>query len=79
MQSKAAARLAEALTPRTELGMTAAELARTLGVTQQAVSQWLKGENIPRADMMRRLEDLTGVPMRDWTEPADSSASEPAA
>lgn len=78
MQSKAAARLAEALTPRTELGMTAAELARTLGVTQQAVSQWLKGENIPRADMMRRLEDLTGVPMRDWTEPAEQPA-EPAA
>lgn len=70
MASKAAARLAEKLKPRTELGMNAAELAAELEVTPQAVSQWLRGENLPRPSTMRRLEELTGIPMQEWMEEA---------
>lgn len=71
MLSKAAARLGEKLKPRTELGMSAADLGRELGVTSQAVSQWLRGDNLPRPEVMRKLQELTGIPMQDWTEPAE--------
>jgi transcriptional regulator with XRE-family HTH domain len=70
MLSKAAVALAEKLEPRTTLGMTAAELARKLGVTPQAVSGWIKGKAVPTPETLRALEDVTGIPMRAWTEPA---------
>lgn len=50
--------------------MNAAELAAELEVTPQAVSQWLRGENLPRPSTMRRLEELTGIPMQEWMEEA---------
>lgn len=60
------------LEPKTQLGVNASELARRLDVTPQAVSAWLKGRATPSTDMLRKLEDETGIPMRDWTEPARS-------
>ena len=70
MLSKAAVALGEKLEPRTALGMTAAELARKLGVSPQAVSGWIKGKAVPAPEKLRALEDVTGIPMRAWTEPA---------
>jgi len=70
MTSKAAVRLAEKLKPKTEIGMTTAELATELKVSVQAVSQWLRGDNLPRPDHMRKLEELTGIAMQEWLEEA---------
>ncbi len=41
-----------------EIGMTQAELARRVGVSQQTVSKWIGGESTPR---LKRLETLAGV------------------
>ena len=71
MLSKAAAALASKLECRTELGMTASELARKLGVTPQAVSGWIRGKAVPGPETLRALEDVTGIPMRAWTEPVE--------
>ena len=54
---------------------TQADLARTLGVTPQAVSQWLDGTKRPTADRMAHLERLYGIPMREWLEPAATSGA----
>lgn len=67
MLSKGAATLYAKLAPQ----MTAAELARRLGVTPQAVSGWIKGKAIPSPKMLRALEDVMGIPMRAWTEPVE--------
>jgi transcriptional regulator with XRE-family HTH domain len=68
MRSKAAGDLAEKVSPKRV--MSAADLARELGVSPQAVSGWIHGRALPSAEYMARLEDLLGIPMRDWTEPA---------
>lgn len=67
MQNRAAQRLAELTKPR---NMSQAELGRQLGVTAQAVNAWIRGGSVPSPDLMAKIEDLTGIPMRDWTEPA---------
>jgi transcriptional regulator with XRE-family HTH domain len=72
MLSKAAVTLSDLLEPKTKLGMTAADLARKLGVTPQAVSGWLKGRATPTPETLRELEDIAGIPMRDWTEGAEA-------
>lgn len=77
MSSKASVRLAKLVAPKTELGLSAAELAKRLGVTRQAVHQWITGKNPPSLEMCRKLEIETGIPMREWTEkvPRRSAAS----
>lgn len=65
--SSAAARLRAAVTP----SMSQAELARKLGVSQQAVSAWLNGVAMPRPEKMAQIEKILGIPMRAWTEPAE--------
>jgi transcriptional regulator with XRE-family HTH domain len=67
MLSKGASALAAKLRPE----VTAAELARKLGVTPQAVSGWIKGRSVPTPEMLSKLEDVTGIPMRAWTEPVE--------
>lgn len=47
--------------------MTQAQLARELDVSAQAVSDWLRGDSLPKPDLMAKIEDLLGVPMRAWT------------
>lgn len=47
--------------------MTQAELARQLEVSPQAVSDWLRGDSVPKPNLMAKIEDLLGVPMRAWT------------
>jgi transcriptional regulator with XRE-family HTH domain len=57
--------LAQAVRPRV---MAPGELAKRLGVSPQAVSGWVTGKSKPAPDVMARLEDLLGIPMRAWTE-----------
>ena len=46
-----------------------ADIAKMLGVTQQAVSQWVAGERTPGLVHMRELERLTGIVAWDWIQP----------
>lgn len=41
-----------------DLGITQAELATRLGVYQQTVSKWIKGETSPRPRRLRIIEQL---------------------
>lgn len=70
MVSRAASRLADAVRPT----ISRAELATKLGVSRQAVAGWLAGDFQPSPDLMAKIEDLVGIPMRDWTEPPDEAA-----
>lgn len=63
--------LAAILRPPKPRLMTQAELARQLEVSAQAVSDWLRGDSLPRPETMAKIEDITGVPMRSWTVPAE--------
>lgn len=69
MVSKAARALRRLFQPAT----TGAELARKLGVSRAAVSGYLVGDFLPTPQTMRAIEDETGIPMRDWTEPCEES------
>lgn len=65
MLSRGSTQLAEALRPKV---MSQTELAKQLGVSPQAVSGWVVGRAKPTAELMVRIEDLLGIPMRSWTE-----------
>jgi transcriptional regulator with XRE-family HTH domain len=41
-------------------------LARKLGITRSAVSQWLLGWWVPRYPKRAAIEELTGVPAWAW-------------
>jgi len=66
--SKAVVTLRRGLTA--ELGNQSA-LARRLNITQQALSGYLTGKFKPEAEIMARIEDELGIPMRDWLTEAD--------
>ena len=65
MQSSGSEQLSKALRPRV---MSPADLAEKLGVSRQAVSGWVTGKSKPSREMMVKLEDELGIPMRAWTE-----------
>lgn len=56
--------LLNAVTPR----VRAADLARELGITSQAVSAWVRGLSKPSPEQMARLEEMLGIPMRSWLQ-----------
>ena len=70
MLSKAASSLPAILESPLCPVRTRAALARELRVTPQAVSAWVSGRALPSAARMARMEELLGIEMRDWTEPA---------
>jgi transcriptional regulator with XRE-family HTH domain len=76
MVTQGSAKLADALKPKV---MSQAELARRLGVSPQAVSGWVMGNAKPTADLMAKIEDVLGIPMRAWTEPAEDDGEQGAA
>jgi transcriptional regulator with XRE-family HTH domain len=49
---------------------TAAELARHLGVTPQAVAQWLAGHTTPNIQHLFRIEHLYGIKAEEWIAPS---------
>lgn len=48
------------------------QLARKLGVTQQAVSQWIRGNAKPRHEHAVTLERDFGIPADTWDSQSDS-------
>ena len=70
--SRAARELRQKLTP----AMKQSELADQLGVSQQAVSAWLKGRARPDPERMAKIEEILGIPMRSWVEPMPESGPE---
>lgn len=78
-RSEGSRALAEILRPPVRR-LTQAQLARELEVSAQAVSDWLRGDSLPRPELMAKIEDITGVPMRSWTvklAEAEGSGDEP--
>lgn len=49
---------------------TPAAVARDVGVTRQAVIQWIHGIAKPRPEHREQLERLLGIPAASWDEPA---------
>jgi transcriptional regulator with XRE-family HTH domain len=70
--SKGASNLRAKLSPI----MSQTELAKRLGVSQQAVSAWLKGRALPEPERMAAIEEILGIPMRDWVEASAESADD---
>jgi transcriptional regulator with XRE-family HTH domain len=52
--------------------VTQADIARSLGVTAQAVSQWVNGKVPPALEHAAAIERLHGIPMLGWTQPAEA-------
>lgn len=49
------------------------EIASAVGVTQQSVSNWIRGESLPGREAAAKLEAHFGIPASSW-----SSATKPA-
>ena len=47
---------------------TVAEIARSLGVSRQAVTAWCDGTASPSLKHAVALERLLGIPAQDWVE-----------
>ena len=50
---------------RKEKGMTQAELAEKLGITDRAVSKWERGKSLPDASIMLELCSILGITVND--------------
>lgn len=48
--------------------ITAAELARRIGVSSAAISQWITGATAPSRENAAALETITGIPAGAWIE-----------
>lgn len=61
---------------RKELGLTQAELAERLGVTDKAVSKWERGQGCPDVSLLPGLSELTGIQIGQLLA-GDASPSRP--
>lgn len=77
-RSKAAEELKRLLRPPPPV-MNQTRLAEKLGVSQQAVSSWLKGRALPEPERMAAIEGLLGIPMRDWVLPGTPTSADESA
>ena len=59
---------------REKAGMTQAELARALGVTQGAVYQWENGLTYPRLKILVLMSDLLHVSLTELVHGKEESA-----
>ncbi len=64
IRSEAGARLRDYFHPPGHL--TQAQVAAALGVTQQAVSNWVIGRSRPAPHFREALERMTGIPVHSW-------------
>ena len=51
-------------------GRTQTEIAEQLGVSRQAVSQYLLGDTLPTLDHALKMRDLFGISVDSWRRPA---------
>lgn len=58
----------------TARGLTQTALAEALGVSREAVSQWLKNKSFPRPDKLLRLGRLLSLPFNELVELNDQHA-----
>lgn len=56
---------------RTQAGITQVELAKRLGVTPQAISQYERGIKNPKLDTVKRIADALEVPWTDLCDDVD--------
>jgi transcriptional regulator with XRE-family HTH domain len=68
-KTKASERLEGLIRPKRVF--TLSEIARRLGVSRQTVDSWCSGEAVPRLEHAAALEDLLGIPLRDWNARAE--------
>lgn len=60
----------------TDRGRTQLWLAAELNVAPAVLWRWIVGDRTPRIEALVRIEDLTGIPAREWA--AESPAGTPA-
>lgn len=51
-----------------ERGLTQRALAQQIGCSDAQVSLWLSGTNLPDVVSAARLEEVTGIAPRTWSE-----------
>ena len=51
---------------RSENGLSRAALARLIGVTEQAIYYWERGERVPERWAAREISRVAGVPEGAW-------------
>lgn len=73
--SKGAEMLRACISPK----FSQAEIASKLNVTKQAVYAWVNGLSQPTPAKLAELEDVTGIPMRAWTEAPEEDGAGDAA
>lgn len=56
--------------------LTQRDLAKRLGVTQQAVSNWEAGTRVPRLEMAKRIAALFGVHVDQILFPGEHGATQ---
>jgi transcriptional regulator with XRE-family HTH domain len=59
----------EILAARQAIGMSQQALARAIGTSQSRISQWERGEELPRLDNLQKVADATGVSLNISVEP----------
>jgi len=47
---------------------TQAQLAEELGITQSALSMIINGQRVPRPELLIKIHELTGVPLKSLLE-----------
>lgn len=72
--SRGALVLKELVRPNEER-LTQVQIAERLGVTQQAVSTWLRGVGRPDHRRMVQIAEMFGVPVAAWDEEAGEAES----
>lgn len=55
-------------------GETQTSVARKIGVSRQAIAQYLTGEARPTLDMALKMRDVLGISVDSWRRPARAKA-----
>lgn len=56
-------------------GKTQSDVAKVLGVSRQAVSQYLRGEALPSLEHAIRMRELFGISVDSWRRPSKRRTS----